>query len=382
MFRSALRLQWVAAYLNAEGWREVSAPAHPKLRVFEGIPDDAGQPLLVTLPKIEGAVDEARRVSDALTTLASVKERPVEEIAQDIAALYCDVMTWRIPNVNPDHTISVELAATMMNSFRDLLRYGASAEAEPRPFYAKVTGVGTRYVEQCRLKPTRPGSFIFEVESPLEDDTTPAPTEAGNHDLFSEDSAANHDHEQDGVTFHRRVMARIAQGLQDVVAATTTGNTDVLVENYSRGFNANLCETLKVMIQSVGEGGVEFSVRWSPIVAPPSIPQTPIRFESTSIAYLERATIALREVSRVSRTTITGQIARLGVGEQTRTITVNSQRGSVRVALNPTDYRNACDAHRDGRRVQISGILTKRGRFLILTNTSDFMVFPPVGTRG
>ena len=162
-----LRVTWIADYLKAEGWSELAAPNHPKLRVFEEA-FKGQEPLLVTLPQTPGTVDEKRRITDALTTLATEKDKTVAAIAQDILALHSDVLVWRIPNADPDHTIPVNLAADMMIGLRDLLRFGASAENDPRPYFSRVTEVGTQYMEQCRLKPTRPGSFVFEVESPLE----------------------------------------------------------------------------------------------------------------------------------------------------------------------------------------------------------------------
>jgi len=376
-----LRLDWIAAYLGLQDWREVEDSKHPKARVFQKDVGQGEEPLLVTLPRKSGTMDEERRIVDVLSTLSALQERSITTIAQEIATLHSDVMTWRIPNADADHTIPLNIAADMIAGLCDLLRYGASAESEPRPYFSRVTDIGTRYMKQCRLKPTRPGSFIFEVESPLEEAIPSATEPNGEAGLFAlEDIAENK--EADDKTFHRRVMERIAQGLQDVQTATVSGVPEQLTEKYEHGFNANLCETLREMLKSVGERGLEFSMHWSPTAEPASVTQTFIRFDPKAIEYLEKAAIELRAVSRAIPVVISGKIIRLGVGSTTRTITIQSNKGIIRVTLNVADYRMACDAHKDGQRIQVTGILQKGKKFQTLTSASDFIVLPPVGTRG
>ena len=174
--------------------------------------------------------------------------------------------------------------------------------------------------------------------------------------------------------FHRRVVERIAQGLQDVQAATASGTPTELTQKYEQGFNANLCETLLRMLETVGDRGLEFSVRWSPIAKPPSASQKTVHFQPEAIDYLQMAVKELRSVQRTNRVTITGLIARLGTANLTQTIVINYGRQPVRVSLGRADYRAACDAHRDGERVRMSGVLEKRGRTRTLTGVSDFQV--------
>lgn len=52
---------------------------------------------------------------------------------------------------------------------------------------------------------------------------------------------------------------------------------------------------------------------------------------------------------------------------------------SIRAALNADDYKLACDAHKDNRMLQITGIPEKLGKSWDLTSPKDFRVLPTNG---
>lgn len=47
---------------------------------------------------------------------------------------------------------------------------------------------------------------------------------------------------------------------------------------------------------------------------------------------------------------------------------------TLRVVLNPAEYRTACDAHRDGRKVAVTGRLEKDAKFWVLMAPKNFAV--------
>ena len=50
------------------------------------------------------------------------------------------------------------------------------------------------------------------------------------------------------------------------------------------------------------------------------------------------------------------------------------QTVKIRVALSPDQYKQACDAHKEGRAIRISGVPEKAGKFWTLTHAHDFSV--------
>jgi hypothetical protein len=71
--------------------------------------------------------------------------------------------------------------------------------------------------------------------------------------------------------------------------------------------------------------------------------------------------------------------------EHVSTILWQEERGRklrVRVALDPPDYMKACDAHKVGLDVKVTGRLEKVGKYWTLMAPSRFEVLPPFPNGG
>ncbi len=102
---------------------------------------------------------------------------------------------------------------------------------------------------------------------------------------------------------------------------------------------------------------------------------------------------SLRKAKESQETDIIGSIIQLRAdldedGEETlfqgRKITIKWDIGTgrsinIRAALSADDYKLACDAHKDNRRVQITGIPEKLGKSWDLTSPKHFRVLPTNG---
>jgi hypothetical protein len=65
-------------YLAQQGWQDVSGQ-NKHLRVFQGINDDFGNPLLLVLPRRNDATDAIRYMAQALETIAGLENKSLEE---------------------------------------------------------------------------------------------------------------------------------------------------------------------------------------------------------------------------------------------------------------------------------------------------------------
>ena len=48
----------------------------------------------------------------------------------------------------------------------------------------------------------------------------------------------------------------------------------------------------------------------------------------------------------------------------------------IRIPLTPSEYMEACDAHKQGKAVRVFGVPEKSGKFWVLTRAHDFSVLP------
>jgi len=301
--------------------------------------------------------------------LATVENVPESEVAQAIHAVDIDYLRLKLPG-----PISMEGAVAIVTRLKNLMAFAACAEEEPRRYFAKAPGIGRQHAERCRFGQTFHGSFGFTVESPLS-----PPVQQTLPDFEAR------------APFERRVMERVARGLKLVQEAALTGNADLLLERYTSGFNANLCEVALGLVPSADESEVEYTIAWSPEwpAAADVAMQGSVRMGSRTRRYLETAAREMRQVERAPEVMVEGLITHLraetapldddeeeGDADLERQIVIAWTTGGitlgVRVPLNVQDYRLACDAHRDGVPMKATGQLEKVGRYWMLTQPRGF----------
>jgi hypothetical protein len=65
-------------YLVRQGWQEVSGQ-NKLMRIFQGINDDLGNPLLLFLPRRNDSADAIRHMAQVLETIAGLEDMSLEE---------------------------------------------------------------------------------------------------------------------------------------------------------------------------------------------------------------------------------------------------------------------------------------------------------------
>jgi hypothetical protein len=371
-----LRVHDLALYLRKTGWQRVHHP-NQRLLVFEhGIINGTEQPLRTVLASSDDYADSPELIGNALDLLAEVQGVDVQQIARAVHAIDRDILSVRF--LGPQASsggMRLDTATTVVLQLRDLLAYAACVEEYPRPYFPRATSIGRKYTESCVFGHTFPGSFGFTIESP----TGPAPFSDSN------DSPP---------PFERRVMTRVLRGIGDLRQAILSGEPEMLVQRYEAGLNANMCELLEETLKQADDAEMEYSVLWSPEwPVPPEIQELhAVRLQPSAAAFLGAAARQLRRLEESKTRQISGRVVALQSDasasddertedpEQVATILWEEQRGRklrVRVALEHPDYILACDAHKVGQEVRVTGRLEKVGKFWTLMAPSQFEVLPP-----
>jgi hypothetical protein len=74
-----LKVADVVAYLHRNGWQTVNHP-NPRLLVFQGATDDAGNPIQIVLPSQNTFEDSDRLLAKAINLLSVIEEKSPQEI--------------------------------------------------------------------------------------------------------------------------------------------------------------------------------------------------------------------------------------------------------------------------------------------------------------
>ena len=361
----------MALYLRKTGWRRSPHP-NDRLLVFRK-PCPGEDDLTIVLASKDEYADAPNLISNALALLAETTGVTEAEVTRSVHAIDRDILSIRFlgPKAGAGG-LPLETAMKLVSQLRDLLAYAACVEENPRPYFPKTTSIGRKYTEQCVFGHTFPGSFGFTIESP----TGPGP--------FSTQ-------EDTPQPFERRVLGRIMRGLGQLQEAVLSGDPEIIVAHYPSGLNANLCELLEETLKDADESEIEYSIAWSPewFVAPDLARLRSVRLEPGARNVLSSAARQMRRLEESKVQTIVGKVVALQSDastsdddsaedfEQVATILWEEKRGRklrVRVSLESADYATACDAHKTGVNVSVTGTLEKVGKFWKLMAPAHFQI--------
>ncbi len=76
----------MATYLTKHGWKKVPNQ-NQRVTIFQGINDDFGNPIILTLPRNDRFGDALRRLSEAVNLVAFLEDRSPESLLVEIRDL-------------------------------------------------------------------------------------------------------------------------------------------------------------------------------------------------------------------------------------------------------------------------------------------------------
>jgi hypothetical protein len=358
-------------YLVLHGWNQVQNIRNG-FDLFT-VAADGSAKLELLLPQKSSNADAIRRVSDALRTIAQFEDRDLASLIADVRAVGIDV--WR--SIVPDalvmsESVRLDVAEEFVKNAKGLLAAAATTESSPKRFFGRVTKSAAAFADDCRFGHTFRGSFGFTIESPIVPNLSP--TMPGM---------------EEQAPLERRIMQRIARGVNHIAQAGVEGDPAVIFDNYETGFSANMCEDFIDLMGAVsGQGlGFEFSFspEWRP--APDIADKVHVDLAPVHVELVKDAARRLRLQDFERNQTVVGRVVRLETdldpsdlfeqGDREIAIHwISKDFGTIRVRLTlPAEqYLAALAAHGQGRAVSVSGLIDRQGRYWYLRDPTNFSV--------
>ena len=345
------RVADMESYLAATGWRR-----RPETWRGASLWDDPdGHSALV--PARDGLDDAGDRSWELLHVLMKVENRPMEEIADDIASPTTDTQTFRtFPGGLPSGYISLTGGLRALNGVRNVV--DAAGRAETEGTHAVFTGTHHGSVRDMlndiRLGPTRAGSYVLTLRVPVE--------ESPQADLLN--TAA---------PLTRRTVVRLFEAVNAARTAFSSvrdgGGYSGFDEAVADGVSANLCRGLSNLAGLERKQPFEIAFRWARDV-PFGIAPESINFPAGSGEVIFEAAKQLERLAADGLAQIVGRIESLhdepAAGDRRR-VRVRGELlmdpgdvvppRPVWVRLGESDYQRAIEAHRDQRAVRARGRL-------------------------
>lgn len=340
---TALRVNDIASYLAGTGW--VRAP-----RDWHGAEVwSHSEDYEVLVPSHDGFGDARARITEVLGCLAVVEDRPVPDIAAEIARPDVDTQFFRtFPADRDAGYTSVAEGYRAVQGVRDVLAIATRTVVQgPHFMFAgRPPNVVADLLRTAEMGPTRAGSYMLEVR------------------LSARAALAG------GIT-GRTVTGQIYEAIVAAGEAVSTGRLSAFEDDIvTAGISANLCTALSDLGGTDHAAPFEVGFRWGRAV-PTDSGTSSQRFPAGAGLLLREAADQLRTLDASGTATISGRIETLHHGatrdEQWRI----SVRGEFRTGSRPVRrrkiwvrlpdqaaYDRAIEAHHRQLAVRVSGELS------------------------
>ena len=370
----------IKTFLDAQGW-QLEDEHNDRWYVFSGEEESNNESFEIVLPKKTRSPEYSAYVMHMIEILSSLADRSHELIVQEIQNACRDVLLVQVNDGDDTTSVPMNLAAKQILKLKQLVAYAACSEKTQRAHY-RDSSQGKSMAEHFRFGHTVAGSFGYRVESAV-----------GEKVLFHEDLNQLRQLDifelqeiEEAPPLERRVLERIIRGLAATAKSVEVGDAIPLLDGYSSGFNANMCQALLEICKG-HEEPIEYNVSWSKkIPVSKDIEQhNRIRIDRSHFDYLVDANQKLKK-TKPEKTRIEGLVTALSSEDDPRSedvddrsVIVRVTTGSfksrkLRIALGKRDYERADKAHMGWNTVSVTGVMRQLGSHWHLSDPNDFKV--------
>ena len=355
-------------YLQLNGWTRNYDFANRNMMVYTS---RNNSPKTIAIPASEEFDDFYSIVSNVIELLQKKEKRPANEIIKDITTTFIDRLEIRvISEITEDGKIPLEYAADCVEGLKELILYSVCAEQSARPICYRATEYAKSLLNKFKLAQTEKGSFILNVDIQVVDE---------NNEQTVLDGC-----ECDVPTpFEHKVIERIG---------TAIGQVDAIVQNqcqlsetaetaFEDGITANMCDAFLKMRPVSDADKVTTTIRFASSLTNRTGQVKRIEMRANHFLVIDELSKIYRDKVAIQDVNLTGIIRSLSKRTESdsdlKTIrlytTFNGSPRTVTISLSDAQYRIACDAHRDGLEVSVSGELDMSERYWVMNNVTNFL---------
>lgn len=335
-------------YLTLKGWERAIQFKNKNLMVFDSEIFGAR----IAIPSSEKFDDFESSFCNILETIASFEERNEKEILKEIMTSYNNIIEIRVvSDSSKNGKLPLSYASDCVKGLKDLILYSTCAEENPQPVCYRPTDRSKRIIDNFKLGQTEKGSFIFNIEAQVED--------TKNKQMVIT--------EYEVWPFEYRVIQRLEKAFEqiDKVAIDEEKISNLTEDGYLHGATANMCEALLKLKPENEQVKIFTTIRYASTITKAVGKKDCAILDSKHFWVMDEISKIYRDKTLYQDVVLTGIVTSLAKKEHDHIIrntirftTMFDKRfRSISVSLSDKDYRLACDAHRDGVEVQISGEL-------------------------
>ncbi|HKI32253.1 MAG TPA: hypothetical protein VKA46_10320 [Gemmataceae bacterium] len=312
------------------------------------------------IPTAGSERDSSYLMSLVVEQLAETEKRPPRDVLNDLLLPPADRFRLCVESREAESgTLPMEEGLKLFQGGHDLLLASACSAHRPQAFYPRQSfAEAQEFIRRCRFGQTEVKCYAATIIAPVPPELQPPLFPAGEEgDLADE-------------PYERRVTLLAMQALQTIRSAIERGNAGEILQGVSRGVSANLCDALATMSPGDSQARLHLRMIWSRSrhrIPRGIVPE--VAFTESDFGVIREAARRLRESFDPRPERVEGLILSLQAepaqlyedfqGKVVLRTLIEGRPVRVRFVLDQSSYAVACDAHRDSRRVAVTGVLQR-----------------------
>lgn len=352
-------------YLQFNGWIRNYNFANRNMMVYTS---KNNRQKTLAIPASEEFEDFYPILRDVIGLLQKKENRPANDIVKDITTTFIDRLEFRvISEITEDGKIPLEYAADCVEGLKNLILYSVCAEQSARPICYRTTDYAKALLNKFKLAQTEKGSFILNVDIQVVDEN--------NEQIVLEGCDIP-------TPFEHKVIERIGTAISQVDAIVNNQRqlTEMAETAFENGITANMCDAFLKMRPVSDTDKVTTTIRYASSLTRQTGQIEQIEMRTNHFLVIDELAKIYRDKIAIQDVSLTGIIRSLSKkidnDRDLKTIrlytTFEGASRTVTIVLSDEQYRIACNAHRDGLEVSVSGELDMSERYWVMNNVTSF----------
>lgn len=325
---------------------------------------------VLAFPASEKFSDFYISLPNVLETLSHLYEKRVRDIVKEITASYHDLLEFRIKSkISDDGQLPLDYASECIEGIKELILYAACAEQTNQPVCFRITSNAKNLLNGFKLAQTEVGSFVINIDIQVAD-------EEEQYTLEGIEVQSGMEH---------KVMQRIGEAIKQIDEITKDNNlfTEIVTDAYKSGVTANICESLMKLKPDFSSAEIETKIRYATVYGKREADI--VKIQNSHFYTMGEISKHYRENESEMLVSVQGYITSLNKKKIDEVhsdrviravVYVNGDLRTVSAELDDGDYRIACDAHRDGEKILIKGILDTSKKIYKFMRVDSFNIIP------
>ena len=353
-------------YLQLNGWTRNLDFANKNIMVYENYSTTVAKKLAI--PAAEDYDDFYIVLRDILKVLSKVEKRSEIEIIKDINTTFIDRIEFRIiSDISEDGKLPIDYAAACVQGLKDLVLYALCAEQFAQPICYRASDYAKSFLDKFKLAQTDKGSFILNIDIQVVD-------EGNEQSVLSGFEVP--------IPLEHKVVERIGTAINQVdeIVNNKRQLSETAESAYEAGITANMCDALMKMRPQSDTDHITTTIRYASALTNRTGLTERIDMRANHFLIIDELAKIYRDKIAVQDITLVGIVRSLSKRHDTdgevKTIrlytSVDGCSRTVSIDLSDDQYRIACDAHRDGLEVEVSGELDTSERYWTMSQITHF----------